>query len=66
MEKLMMEMEVEKSKMEETAESLRQQYQQTSEELGLTTSALKELEAEREKLADQQNSLSEMLEVYMR
>lgn len=59
----MREMEVEKGKLEEMAESLRHQSQQTNHELELTTSALKELEAEREKLSDQQNNLSQMLEV---
>ena len=53
----------EKQRLEQTTQDLQTQFEQISAELELTTKAMKEVESEKAKLAEQQNELSNLLSV---
>ena len=63
MERLMEAMTEEKQRLEQTTQDLQTQFEQISAELELTTKAMKEVESEKAKLAEQQNELSNLLSV---
>ena len=63
MEHLVEEMENEKLKLEEASDQLIAELKKVSSELQATSSAMKEVETEREELVKQQTQLSSLLSV---